>query len=303
MLHRLALAAAFAFAGPFVLFQPGPVQAQEETLEVTVDSGRTFVGRVDRATSDRELVLRSGSDRAWITRTLEWSRVTAGTYEGETLTGNDLRAVAELIKSPAPVKEPNLTPVDRSSQASPTSREAIEATQFHAVAAPPVIGGITFDAVLANWDGDVEADGLLIYLQPFDQWGSAAEASGSVTIELYASERRVFHHAPQSGGNSQGLIARWTCAVTPADFGPRGAVLKFPFAAKHPEFTDRVSPYGLVHVRMNVPGSGTFEHSADAVRIRPYAPTRDALQLGRGQRFFANERTGRGKTSYPAVQP
>ena len=263
---------------------------ESAAIEVRVSSGRTFSGQVDAQTDDESLVLRTGSDRAWIRRTVRWDRILGGQHAGRAVTVEELRAIAERVKTWPPVVLDPDAALDSATQASPGADVGI--------LLPPVISSITFDAVLANWDGDVEADGLIVHLMPIDLDGFYAATRGTVEIELFARERRAFHHAPMSGGRSVAIISRWTCAVSPSDFGPNGAVLKFPFAAAHPEFTGELGSYGLVHVRMSVPGSGAFEDSQDGVRIRPFTPLRDTLQLSTGERFLPTERTGRGKGSY-----
>jgi hypothetical protein len=286
------LAVPVLFAG--MLYSAGSPIAAEDSVRITVSGGRSFEGQVDAATDDEHLVLRSGSDRAWIGRTIVWSRVVDGEYDGEAVGVEALKAIADRIKTPSPVPQPL---PDNLNQATQNAVQANGATDY-ALLLPPSVSAIAFDAVLANWDGDVEADGLIVYLQPIDRWGSYMAATGSVEIELYAPQRRAFHHAPRSGGTSHELISRWTCAVGPGDFGPRGAMLKFPFGAAHPEFDGDLGAHGLVHVRMTVPGSGVFEDSQDGVRIRPFAPLRDGLQLNTGRRFLPNELTGRGKTAF-----
>jgi hypothetical protein len=105
----------------------------------------------------------------------------------------------------------------------------------------------------------------------------------------------VFHHAPLSGGDTLELVERWTRQVTPADFGPGGVQLRLPYGAIHPELRPdwMAGWYGLVHVKMTAPGHGVFEDSRDGVRIRPWAPNRDQLELNTGRRFLPTERLGR----------
>jgi hypothetical protein len=285
------------FAVPLLcgmLVPAGSVAAAERSVRITVSGGRSFSGEVDATTNDVQLVLRSGSDRAWIGRTIPWSRVVDGEYVGAIVVVEELKAIADRIKTPSPVPQPM---PDKPHQATQESAQAVPDTDY-ALLLPPSVSAIAFDAVLANWDGDVEADGLVVYLQPIDRWGSYTAATGSVEIELYAAQRRDFNQAPRSGGTTHELISRWTCAVGPGAFGPRGAMLKFPFGAAHPEFDGDLGAHGLVHVRMTVPGSGVFEDSQDGVRIRPFAPLRDGLQLNTGRRFLPNEFTGRGKTAF-----
>jgi len=290
-IKRSALRAFLIASGLVCLACPAARAEEQATVRVNVDSGRSFEGKIDATTSDTSLVLRSGSDRAWIRRTIDWSRIRDGEYAGQGMSTDELRSLAHEIGTwPEVVLDPTTD----------SSQFAVAAVAKHEplAALPPLISSVTFDAVLANWDGDVEADGLVVHLLPIDVNGFYAATRGTVEIELFAKQRRTFHHAPQSGGRAVDLISRWTCTVTPAEFGPNGAVLKFPFAAAHPEFSGELGSYGLVHVRFSVPGSGVFEDSQDGVRIRPFTPLRDTLQLTTGARFFPTERTGRGKGSY-----
>jgi len=74
-------------------------------------------------------------------------------------------------------------------------------------------------------------------------------------------------------------------------FTPNGAVVHLPYRAKDPELDTSIERQGLVHLRLSVPGHGTFEHSRDAVRIRSYSPVRDTHQRATGRRYFPGERT------------
>jgi hypothetical protein len=60
-----------------------------------------------------------------------------------------------------------------------------------------------------------------------------------------------------------------------------------------PEFDLDWIGVGLVHVRLVVPGDGVFEDSLDGLRIRPYAPLRDRLEMNTGRRFLPTEGLGR----------
>jgi hypothetical protein len=105
----------------------------------------------------------------------------------------------------------------------------------------------------------------------------------------------VFDQAPKSGGDTLELVERWTRSIAPADMGPSGYRVRLPFGAIHPE----LSPdwlawwYGLVHVRLAVPGDGVFDDSRDGVHIRPGAPNRDQLEMNTGRRFLPTENLGR----------
>jgi hypothetical protein len=153
---------------------------------------------------------------------------------------------------------------------------------------------VAFDAGLANWDGDVESDGLLVEVAPLDAGGALAVVSGTVEVELFMPQRRTLDLAPLSGGDTLELVERWTRAISPADFGPGGVRLNLPFGAINPELRPEwaASHYGLVHVRLAAPGQGVFEASRDGVRAQSWAPNRDRLEMQTGGRFLPTERLG-----------
>jgi hypothetical protein len=160
---------------------------------------------------------------------------------------------------------------------------------------PREVVTIVFDAFIANWDADVETDGLVLDVAPLDAEGYIIPADGTLEVELFASQRRAFHHAPLSGGDTLELAERWTRAINPAELRPGGYRFRLPFGAVHPELDPDwlAYHYGLVHVRLAIPGHGVFEDSRDGIRIRPWAPNRDYLEMNTGRRFLPTERLGR----------
>jgi hypothetical protein len=156
---------------------------------------------------------------------------------------------------------------------------------------------MTIDPRIANWDGDVETDGLMIDIAPLDAAGNLVAANAVVEVELFAPQRRDFALAPMSGGDTLELVERWSQPIQKDQYGSSGARLRLPFGAIHPELRPEwtASWYGLVHVRLVVPGHGVFEDSSDGVRIRPWAPNRDRLEQKTGQRFLPTERLGRAE--------
>ncbi|MDX1945987.1 MAG: hypothetical protein SFU86_11370 [Pirellulaceae bacterium] len=260
-----------------------PVRGQDDLpgeLTVRLASGREFTAAVDSRTSDQHLVLRFARGRATVRRPIEWNRVVAATYQGGTVDLADLRTLAERIKTeaapvPAAIAGPEL-PV------SPPK-----------AATPPRVTTVTFDAHLANWDGDVETDGLVVDVAPLSADGQLVVATGTVEIELHALPTRQPHDTPHAGESAVVLVERWTRSLRPADFAAGGARLKLPFGQIHPEFDTSLLAHGLVHLRLTVAGDGVFDSTQDAVRLRPWSPTRDQLQQQSHPRFLPNERLGR----------
>src|SRR5262245_62561003 len=131
---------------------------------------------------------------------------------------------------------------------------------------------------------------------PLDVNCYVAPSNGTLEVELFALQRRIqLDLAPMSGGDTLELVERWTRSITPEDFGPSGVRLRLPFGAITPELRPEWTAwmYGLVHARLAIPGQGVFEDSRDGVRIRPWAPNRDRLEMKTGQRFLSTENLGR----------
>jgi hypothetical protein len=182
---------------------------------------------------------------------------------------------------------------DLKSGAPPREVLAVVAAKPIPPAPAPIVTSIRIDAWLANWDGDVETDGICVMVQPLDENGQLVPVSGTAVVELFAAQRRKFNEAPQSGGWMTELMQRWSETFQSEQIGANGVLLRLPFSALHPEFDSGVDNFGLVHVRLAVPGSGVFEQSVDGVRLRNWSPVRSGLFLQNGQRFFSTERTSR----------
>jgi hypothetical protein len=270
---------------PAAFGQEQPASSPKLTVELT--SGRRFTGHVDLKTNDQHLVLRFTRGSASLKRPIEWGRIVSAAVDGQPIAGEMLRSAMEEMKSQEPEagsQEPGAR--DRE----PEIREGEPPAEPEL---PMTVASVTFDARLANWDGDVETDGLILDILPLSEDGYLLPARGTVEVELFAPQHRVFHHAPLSGGDTLERVERWTQAIGVENFTTSGARIKLPFGAVHPEFDWDWTPVGLVHVRLVVPGDGVFEDSLDGLRIRPYAPNRDRYEMNRGRRFVPTERVGR----------
>jgi hypothetical protein len=278
------------FVACVAILDPGRAMAQpaEHSLVVRLISGRQFTGAVDRRSSTETLVLRTISRGMTVRRTIEWERIASAMLDGGQIEVAELRARVKEFGT----EDRGQRTEDRAQESGVGSQQSVEpdfATQFAAVAS------VAFDARIANWDADVETDGLIVELMPVDGEGYLAPASGTVEIELFAPQRHVFHHVPQSGGDTLELVERWTRNIRAVDFTANGVRLRLPFGAVHPEFDSDwlASHYGLVHVRLAAPGHGVFDASRDGLRIRPWAPNRDQLELKEFPRFLPTESVGR----------
>jgi hypothetical protein len=273
----------------------GFAQAQSPTtVVVELNNSRRWEGFIDARSTPQQLVLRfeRGSTLLW--RPIPWSEIRSAVVNGKTIAADELARSYQPLMSAAKPRAPVAL-----LESSPSDRRASEGAPQEKPPLPPAkVISISCDALLANWDGDVEADGLVIHLQPLDAWQEIVAASGTLEVELYTLQARAFHHASNSRGRSVEPIIRWSQAVNLKDYRSRGAMIQLPFQAAHPEFNDSLGAYGLAHIKFSVPGSGVFEQSIDGVRIRPWSPLRDYLQMDTGYRFLPHEGTGRGKASW-----
>jgi hypothetical protein len=262
-----------------------------------------FSGHVDPRTDDDRLWLRTDGTAIEVVRPIDWQRIMEGEVGGTRLSVTELKQAADRLKSPSPLRLLRPRAVDEGNVA---VRDTADGPQeAHAEQVPKAIvsagpiSSVEFDAEIANWDGDVEPDGLLIHLFPLDANGRVTPVSGTLWVELMAPRRRAYHEVPHGRGQSIEAIGRWSRTIRPADLTARGAIVRLPFQAVHPAFDDDIGSYGLVHLRLTVPGHGVYEDSYDGVRTRRvFTPTRDALLPSTTGRFFPTERTGRSKRSW-----
>ena len=270
-------AAAIAAAG-----LPAASDGADE-LSVTVAGGKTYWGLVDAKTDERQLWLRREEGHAILRRPIAWQRIESAMHAGQSVELSELAKLARRIASERtvvvqPMQVPPLPPP-------PPPRQPVAA--------------LALDAAVANWDGDVEADGLLIELRLLDEQGYETAAAGTLAVELFAPTIRKYHEAPQSRGYRVDSLQRWTMAITPDHFHGGTARVRLPFDAVHPQFDRRVDAQGLVHASLAVPGAGVFEQSLDGVALRSFSPVRDDLLDNTGRWFLPTETTGRGEGAYP----
>jgi len=275
--------------------RPCLAEHMADAVPITVElaSGRSFTAALELRDDTEHLWLRWQKGRAVLLRPVRWERIVRAEVAGEALDRDELRRLVERIRADAPFEpEPAaknavivMRGTSRASGSTPAPPPAPEA--------PPVprVRSLAVDAVAANWDGDVEADGLLLHVSPLDAQGRLVPVRGRLEVELIGQPDRLVLRE----GRPFERLGYWTHPLRPEDFGPYEAAVRLPFGRVHPEFDTDVAPLGAAHVRLSVPGQGTFESTASMVRIRPYSAVRDRLQQTTGHRFFPGERTGDGR--------
>jgi len=259
-----------------------PLEMQSISVEVV--SGRIFTGEVDGQTDDQRLWMRFGSDSIVLLRPIQWDRVVAARAGGLELSGKQFRdmvvGLQKKLGKPVPEETGELVIIGDAEDNVSSSRTV----------PPGRVHSLAIEATIANWDSDVEVDGLLLHVYPLDADGRVVELSGTLQVDLVGRDIGAIER-----GQPFGRLGRWSKRVRPGDFGSRGAVYRLPFQSVHPQFDTRISPHGAVYARLAVAGQGVFETTESDVRVRPASAVRDDLQLSTGRRFFQHEQTGRGK--------
>jgi hypothetical protein len=285
-----------------------------ESIRLRLASGRSLDGEVSPRTGDERLWLVQRVGNAELARPVEWQVIVAAEFRQQRLTGSQLRSIVldpMLVATAAVLQqsESELDPVDPF-QDDPLETEELPSPPDEAASevadrlmpwrpiAVPAVASVRFDAHIANWDADVEADGLVVQVVPVDAYGQVVPVRGTLEVELFGVRHIAFQDAPRKRGRSYGRLGRWTQLLVPEYIHSDGGWFKLPFQAAQPEFDPRIGYKGLVHVTLVVPGAGVFEDSLDGIRLRPFAPLRDGLERDTGHRFFATEATGRGKRSW-----
>ena len=264
------------------------VSNAQETITVKLTSGRSFTGMVDQQTDNDRLWLRYGTNGTTVIRPIAWERVVQATHNGTNIDSPEVIDLAINLKSSAPPRE-------FFASRSNTSNDANAGIETHSDRASTLdakVASVDFDAVIGNWDRDVEVDGIVINIIPVSTMQELVPVNGTLTVSLTALVSRSFQEVPRGRGQVPTQIARWSKVIKASEFEPSGVNVRLPFQRTNPEFDTDSHTYGLVNVKLVVPGQGVFESSLDAMRIRPFAPTRDYLERSHGSRFLSKEQTG-----------
>lgn len=266
--------------------------AAGENVHVRLQDGTSIDAELDQRTNADRLWLRFGGGATIVLRSIAWKHVALASHRGKRVSPAELRKIAATANSRQAVQAATET----TSVVRPMSQQATQAELARRMLGTRSrVSDVRFDAVCANWDRDVEADGLQLLVTPIDVRGLPALVNGVLDVELVAMKTVAFHHAPHSRGQLPRRLGRWTQRLGPTDFVGNGAVVKLPFQASHPEFDTKWAPYSILHVRLVIPGHGVFERSVDGIRTRPFAPMRDRLERQSTRRFLPSEATSAGQ--------
>lgn len=294
--RRRAVWAACLLLG-IAIFTACEVRAGEVTI--TVAGGRSFTAEIDPRSDAERLWLRFGTARTTIQRPIQWSAVVGIRQNGADMAVDALKQ--QVVATPKPLIPEQAHKVIVQPSSPKSLLPAAGGLQLWRVPGvdlhPPMesaapVRSLAVDVYLANWDADVESDGIVVNFAALDDYGDAVPVDGALEVELIGERQ-----PPYSRGNGFPVLGRWTQQVTAGDgASPSGyRRVRLPFQAFHPDYWNSLPSFALAHVRLVVPGQGTFEAGVDAVRLRGFSPVRDRLESAAGTRFLPTEQTGRGK--------
>jgi len=263
------------------------VSSAAELPAVTVDlaTGRKLRAVLDSRTSEHQLWLRFGNTQTVVQRGFDWRSVIEVREGTRTIESSELVQLAKAARQPDDASTQRRVVVRSSASPSDLPQPAVLRTPVHLTR----VASVTFDATLANWDADVMTDGLYITVAALDPQGQPVSVRGTLTAELFSMKRVDQDEIPHGRGRDLRRMERWSTQI---DFQPddvNSGLVRLPFQTPYPEFDIDWAPFGLVHIQLVVPGQGVFDHSIDGLRIRPWAPLRDALELQTGRRYFPSE--------------
>ena len=268
-----------------------------ETVTLTLKSGRTLTAHVDARSDEARLWLRFDAPSTALYRPIAWDRVVRATIAGRELSSEDMRRSIDTWKSTRPSP---ITPPEKSAASPAKTSDVIAHDQddshaqraAQALSSRPSVVAIEVDAAVANWDADVEVDGIVLRLTARDAHGNQVQVAGVVDAKLHAERFVRAGDVPGRNGRTVQLLGHWRRSIQAGRAGRDSIVLRLPFEAVHPEFQLDVAAFGLLQVQLTAPGQGVFHATVRDVRIRPFSMVRDEIQHATQRRFLPGERTG-----------
>ncbi|PHR92475.1 MAG: hypothetical protein COA78_33480 [Blastopirellula sp.] len=242
------------------------IEQKEPLYEIQLESGRTFHGVLSARTSDTQLSISSGDSHIKIIRSIQWERVQQIFLDEKQVSPERLRNLASMMRLPGEAehqKKRNVysNKIPAGGQDSKTNSSRLSSLEV--------------DAHLAQWDNDLNYDGLLLNWFASDQSGNPILLHGKIEAELYTTQRHSFNAVPQGNGYRYTRIGRWVYQINGTDS------IQLPFQAANPEDDLNLGESGYLKVKFILPGSGVVQRQIEPIRIRRFSPARDSQELRR----------------------
>ena len=251
-----------------------------QAIAVELNSQRVVFGVVDEQTDSQQLWLRSSAAKVTLVSGFDWQRVVR--WEPSSTDASKLPDQPKIVAPTEPhaltLPEPQNYIITKSPAAS-----ALDSHRNTRVVSLEVI------AEVANWDGDVEPDGLRVFVRPVNAFGQQVPVRGQVSFKLMG-QRPPWRNREYLRRKERFVqLGQWSRRIKPDDFCPQGCVYQLDFRNFHPDRRVDVAYEALLHVRLSVPSVGAFEASTPPIFLRPYSWLRDDLQHFTGRRYFPAE--------------
>jgi len=262
---------------------------QDTTVTLYLTDGTSLTAPIEPSGDGDYLWLRWKRGRAVLKRSIPWGRIARADADGEQLSRDQLQQLVDRLRAQGADEAGAVRRIVTVSRPKMIGTTAPAGTATPST--EPRVRSLSVEAHVANFDADAEVDGLVLEITPVGDDGRTVPVDAAVHVELIGQQARLALRR----GQSYYRLGYWSRRVRPEDFGPYGATFRLPFQQVHPDFNTNVAPKAAVHVRLSVPGQGTFEATDSMVRIRPYSVVRDRYQMRTGHRFFPQERTDDGR--------
>jgi len=291
MLHNLtAIATSFylllAGVGMPLLVAATVIFDNAETITVQRLDDSKISGQIDAETDADFLCIRQTEPGLALIRSITWDQIKNLQRDGEELTPDQFRELIGELASEIPVQffeRPTSAVTEKIPE--PSGRHQALSGQ---TGQNRRLNSLHASAWLANWDRDVEPDGLEVELIPHDADGQPLALDGVVRLRLTGWQPDTYD---PMGTRAFPELALTTVRIRSEDFHSHSTRVRIPFRELNPEHDVQLLAYGQLHVEFNANHLGLVAASI-SVRVRAFNPLRDRLQLKTGSRFFTEERTG-----------
>lgn len=270
---------------------------------VQLQNGRQLTGEVDSRTDARELWLHSTQPSIVILCSVPWSEVISARISGQPEVVTDIRSSLSKLKTQVPVATFRQPP-------QPLATDPAGCVRSDAECSGDVDRVVSLEIVprLANWDHDVEPDGLEVRVLPTTAEGRVAKIHGFLTLRLigrrspaadrlesrsglgvFSNGGAVREYAMPFNNTVYVELGRWNELLSSADLTTAGYVLRLPFRQISPDLDLDITLNGQLDARLNAQGQQFYE-ATSPIQLRAFSPLREELQLNRGTRYFPGER-------------
>lgn len=250
-----------------VVMAPIVAWGQPPTIEFTLANGRVIQADLIARTGDTGLAVRTGSAIAYIERQIAWASISQASIIGQELSLAELKAFSQLV---APQ---NLVAADFLKRRFMTDPAVQRAGAMRRPTLPSA-AGVVADAWLSQTNPATSGEQLQVRVSAIDLDGNPVPVDGTAEIRFITAAAGNYVRDSGAIGHNPVELGRWTQRLSPQS-QPSG-VGSWRFDT--PRAGAGGSAYGMLTVRLVVPGSGVFETVVDGIRRRNFRPVQDALR-------------------------